>query len=166
MIRTSLLASAALVASVAAASAAPAIALVGDKTLAMFDTDSPTVSKTMEVTGVGSLVGIDLRPANNTLIGVTPENVVVSIDLETGEAMELSTMDKPLEMGDMPVVVDFNPMADRLRYMTGTTNHRVNVDTGEVTVDGSLAFEDSDMHADVAPKFYPAGSSFPAFLVP
>lgn len=156
MIRTSLLASAALVASVAAASAAPAIALVGDKTLAMFDTDSPTVSKTMEVTGVGSLVGIDLRPANNTLIGVTPENVVVSIDPETGEAMELSTMDKPLEMGDMPVVVDFNPMADRLRYMTGTTNHRVNVDTGEVTVDGSLAFEDSDMHAGEAPAIVAA----------
>ena len=156
MIRTSLLASAALITSLSAASAAPAIALVGDKTLAMFDTESPTVSETVEVTGVDSLVGIDLRPANNTLIGVTSENVVVTIDPKTGEATELSTMDTPLETGEMPVIVDFNPMADRLRYMTGATNHRVNVDTGVVTVDGSLAFEDADMHAGEAPAIVAA----------
>jgi hypothetical protein len=42
------------------------------------------------------------------------------------------------------VVVDFNPMADRLRFMTGTTNHRVHPDTGEVTVDGKLAYEKGD----------------------
>ncbi|EAU42060.1 hypothetical protein FP2506_16544 [Fulvimarina pelagi HTCC2506] len=65
-------------------------------------------------------------------------------------------MDTPLEMGDMPVVVDFNPMADRLRYMTGTTNHRVNVDTGEVTVDGSLSFEEADMHAGEDPAIVAA----------
>lgn len=139
-----------------AAIAAPAVGLVGDKTLVMFDTETLAVSGTMDVTGVDTLVGIDLRPADNTLIGVTPDSEVVTIDLETGEATMLSTMDVPLPMEGGPVIVDFNPMADRLRYMTGTTNYRVNVDTGEVTVDGSLAFEEADMHAGEAPAIVAA----------
>ena len=40
--------------------------------------------------------------------------------------------------------------------MTGTTNHRVNVETGEVTVDGGLAFEANDMHAGEAPAIVAA----------
>ncbi len=43
---------------------------------------------------------------------------IVTIDTATGAATDLSTMDTPLEVGDMPVIVDFNPMADRLRFMT------------------------------------------------
>lgn len=150
------LAAATILAGTAAGFAAPAIGLTGDKTLVMFDTDNPAVSGSMDVTGVDRLVGIDLRPADNTLIGVTADNVIVTIDPSTGEATELSTMNTPLEIGDGPVIVDFNPMADRLRYMTGTTNHRVNVDTGEVTVDGSLAFESGDMHAGEGPDIVAA----------
>jgi hypothetical protein len=55
-------------------------------------------------------------------------------------------MDTALPLGDMPVIVDFNPAADKLRFMTGTTNHRVDVDTGAVTVDGSLNWQEGDMH--------------------
>jgi hypothetical protein len=40
--------------------------------------------------------------------------------------------------------------------MTGTTKHRVNVDTGEVTVDGSLAFEEGDMHKGETPNIVAA----------
>ena len=155
--KTTLAASTALVLSASAVWAAPVLGLTGDKTLVMFDTDNPEVSATMEVSGVDSLVGIDLRPADNTVIGVTADNTIVTIDPESGEATELSTMDTPLEMMDgAAVIVDFNPMADRLRYMSGTTNHRVNVDTGEVTVDGSLAFEDTDMHAGEEPDIVAA----------
>ncbi|WP_045392257.1 DUF4394 domain-containing protein [Falsirhodobacter sp. alg1] len=135
-----------------AAFAAPAVGLVGDKTLVMFDTETLTVSGTTTVSGVDALVGIDLRPANNSLVGVTPDGEIVTIDTATGAASKLSMMDTPLPMVEgAPVIVDFNPMADRLRFMSGTTNHRVNVDTGEVTVDGSLAFEGNDMHAGEAP---------------
>ena len=155
-LRTVLIASSVLAATSAAASAAPVVGLVGDKTLVMFDTDNPAVSETMDVTGVDRLVGIDLRPSNNTLVGVTPDSTIVTIDMETGAATEVAKMDKPLTIGDAPVVVDFNPMADRLRYMTGTTNHRVHPDTGEVTVDGSLAFEDGDMHKGEEPNIVAA----------
>jgi len=156
MTRFALFSTTAILLSTAAAAAAPAIGLVGDKTLVMFDTETLKVSASKDVDGVDSLVGIDLRPANKTLVGVTPDNVVVTIDWDTGKASELSTMDKALPMTDAPVIVDFNPMADKLRYMTGTTNHRVDVDTGAVTVDGSLAFEEKDMHAGEAPEIVAA----------
>jgi hypothetical protein len=42
-------------------------------------------------------------------------------------------------------------MADKLRFMTGTTNHRVDVDTGAVTVDGSLDWQSGDMHVGEEP---------------
>ncbi len=155
-IKLALAASTAVLCGSAAAIAAPAVGLTGDKTLVMFDTASPADVKTMDVTGVDRLVGIDLRPANGTLVGVTPDSTVVTIDPTTGAATVLSKMDKPLEIGEAPVIVDFNPAADRLRYMTGTTNHRVNVDTGEVTVDGSLAYEDGDMHKGETPAIVAA----------
>lgn len=90
------------------------------------------------------------------MIGVTPDHSIVSINLETGAATQVAKMDKMLTMTEAPVVVDFNPVADRLRFMTGTTNHRVHPDTGAVTVDGTLAFEDSDMHKGETPNIVAA----------
>ena len=121
------------------ANAAMVLGLSGDKTLVMFDTEKPEVASSMDVTGVDKLAGIDFRPATKTVVGVTPDSTLVTIDLDTGAATEVAKMDNPLAMGDTPVIVDFNPMADRLRLMaTDGTNHRVNVDDGMVTVDGSL----------------------------
>jgi sugar lactone lactonase YvrE len=154
-IKTTLIASAAVLMP-AAAFAAPVIGLTGDKTLVMFDTTNPAVTKSMDVTGVDALAGIDWRPGNKTLIGVTPDSTIVSIDPATGAATEIAKMNTPLAMGGAQVVVDINPMADRLRYMTGTTNHRVHPDTGETTVDGALAYEQGDMHAGEAPNIVAA----------
>lgn len=151
-----LLATSGLILAAGAAQAAPVLSLTGDKTLVMFDTEKPDVSKTMEVSGVDKLVGIDFRPGNQTVVGVTPDNTIVSIDLATGAATEVAKMDVPLAMNGGPVIVDFNPMADRLRYMTGTTNHRVHPDTGAVTVDGNLAFEEGDMHKGETPNIVAA----------
>lgn len=123
MFRIAAFSTTALTMSLSAALAAPAVGLVGDKTLVMFDTETLAVSGTMDVSGVDSLLGLDLRPANNTLVGVTPDMVIVSIDTATGAATSLSTMDTALPLGDMPVIVDFNPMADKLRFMSGTTRN-------------------------------------------
>ncbi len=155
-IRFALAASISVIATATSALAAPVLGLSGDKTLVMFDTEKPAVSKTMEVTGVDKLVGIDYRPGNKTVIGVTPDHRIVSINLETGAASDIAKMDKMLTITDAPVVVDFNPMADRLRFMSGTTNHRVHPDTGAVTVDGTLAFEEGDMHKGETPNIVAA----------
>jgi hypothetical protein len=151
-----LIASFALASTAGTAFAAPVLGLTGDKTLVMFDTAKPAVTKKMDVTGVDKLVGIDFRPGNKTVIGVTPDFRIVSINLETGAATDVAKMDKTLTMTQAPVVVDFNPMADRLRFMTGTTNHRVHPDTGAVTVDGVLAYEEGDMHKGETPNIVSA----------
>jgi hypothetical protein len=156
MLRLAALTTSALAVSTTIAAAAPAVGLAGDRTLVMFDTETLEVTGTMEVEGVDGLLGLDLRPSDTTLVGVTTDNRIVTIDRATGAATDLSTMDTDFPAGDRAVVVDFNPMADRLRLMTETTNHRVNVDTGEVTVDGSLAFEEGDANAGATPNIVAA----------
>lgn len=144
------LVAAAFAASTSLAAAAPAVGLVGDATLVMFDTETPAVTQTVEVSGVERLHGIDVRPADGMLYGVTGDNKIVTIDPASGTATEVSTLNTEVPMADS-VAVDFNPMADRLRIVSGTTNLRVNVDNGEVTTDGSLAFADGDANADASP---------------
>ena len=144
------LALAALAASSTLAAAAPAIGLTGDATLVMFDTESRAVTGTMEVSGVERLHGIDVRPSDNMLYGVTADNKIVRIDTATGAATEVSTLATEVPMADA-VAVDFNPVADRLRIVSGTTNLRANVDTGEVTTDGALKFDAADASASATP---------------
>jgi hypothetical protein len=134
-----------------------AVGLSGDRTLHVIDAATAGVTDTMEVKGVERLLGIDLRPGTGQLIGVSDKFEIVEIDPETGVATVIATMDTPLPVADgAAVVVDFNPMADKLRFMSGTTNHRVDVDTGAVTVDGDLAFDGADMHAGEAPAIVAA----------
>ncbi len=76
----------------APAFAAPAAGLVDGDTLVIFDTDAPSGVSMMQVSGVDALVGIDFRPANETLVGVTSEGRIVIIDTAPGAATALSTM--------------------------------------------------------------------------
>ena len=56
-------------------------ALVGDDTIAVVDTDQKKVTKTWTVSGAsGKLVGIDVRPADGMLYGVTSDGVIWTID--------------------------------------------------------------------------------------
>ena len=139
-----------------AANATSAVGLVGETTLVMFDTETRAVSGTMEVSGVDGLAGIDVRPADKMLYGVTLSGEVVTIDTASGAATVKSTLSEKLP-SSAGAIVDFNPMADRLRLMgTDGTNHRVNVDDGMVTVDGSLAYEAGDMHEGETPAIVAA----------
>lgn len=127
-----------------------AIGLAGDRTLVMIDTATAAVTGTVEVQGVGRLHGIDFRPGTLTMIGVTDDQAIVTIDPMTGATTPLSTMNIKMEIADgAPVIVDVNPAADRLRFMSGTTNHRINMETGEVTVDGALNWDASDTNSTV-----------------
>lgn len=142
----------ALAASASAASAEMAVGLVGDNTLVMIDSSKPAVTKSIKVDGVGKLLGIDVRPANKMLYGVTDDGTVVTIDVGSGKATKVSKLDTTLPTG-VAAIVDFNPAADRLRFMgIDGTNLRADVDTGKVTTDGKLAFEEGDMHKGEKPN--------------
>jgi hypothetical protein len=151
-----ILAALALGALAAPAAAQTAVGLAGDRTLVTIDPATAMATGTVDVQIDGMLLGIDWRPATGQLIGVTAAHAIVEIDAATGAVTEISTMPTMLPLMDgQQVVVDFNPAADRLRFMTGTTNHRVNVDTGEVTVDGMLAYgDDASMMPMIAAAAY------------
>lgn len=151
-----LLTTTALLTAATAASAAPAVGLVGGKTLVTFDTETLAVSATVEVTGVDGLAGIDVRPADKLLYGVSSAGEIVTIDPATGAATVTFALSEKLSSFE-GAIVDFNPMADRLRLMGADgTNFRVNPADGVVTVDGKLAYEDADMHAGEAPAIVAA----------
>lgn len=130
-----------------AALAETAVGLVGDKTLVMFDTAAPKVSKTLTVTGVDKLVGIDVRSADKKLYGLGADGALVMIDTGTGAATAVSKLDMMLPSGVM-ASVDFNPAADKLRVMgSDGTNLRADPASGKVTKDGSLNWEAADANA-------------------
>lgn len=142
-----LLSGVALGAMATAASAQMAVGLVNDKTLVMFDTTAPKVAKKMDVTGVDKLLGIDVRPADKKLYGVSGDGNLVSINTATGAATVVSKLDMMLPAGVM-ASVDFNPAADKLRVMGNDgTNLRVDPASGKVTKDGSLNWEAGDANA-------------------
>ncbi|WP_376087855.1 DUF4394 domain-containing protein [Roseomonas sp. CCTCC AB2023176] len=136
-----LLAGVSLVALSATASAATLVGLTADGMLVRMDTESRRASAPVRVTGAnGSLLGIDVRPKDGMLYGVTTAGQIVRIDAANGRATQVSMLNQRFESGGR-AVVDFNPVADRLRLMgMSGQNFRVNVDTGEVATDGTLKY--------------------------
>ncbi|BAZ32910.1 hypothetical protein NIES4074_54170 [Cylindrospermum sp. NIES-4074] len=121
---------------------AAAVSLVGlteGNTLVNFDSSNPSSTSSVQVTGIkGTLLGIDRRPANNLIYGLTDTNNLYTINPFTGAATFVSTLSVPFTGGTISGV-DFNPVPDRLRVIGGNDqSFRINVDTGAVIVDGSL----------------------------
>lgn len=151
LLSTALALATTVAASGAALAAGTAVGLVGDNTLAIIDLSNASVTRTVKVNGVNKLLGIDVRPSNKMLYGVGDNGVIVTIDPMSGDTRPVSKLDVTLPMG-VGAIVDFNPVADRLRLMgTDGTNLRVDVDAGKATVDGRLAYEAGDMNAGAMP---------------
>ena len=131
----------ALAAAAPAAGAATLIGLTADDQLVRIDPESRRASAPVRVSGAaGKLLGVDVRPADGKLYGLTDSGQIVAIDPATGAATRVSQMNERFDGGGR-AVVDFNPVADRLRVigMNGA-NLRVNVQTGEATKDGQLKY--------------------------
>jgi hypothetical protein len=129
----------------------PAVALSGNSLIA-FDTDFPTrAAAAIPVTGLGAgenLVGIDVRPQNGALYGLTSNGAggvrLYDISRRSGVATPLTAAPVTFtDTGGAPVAVtgtnfgiDFNPTVDRLRVVTDAgVNFRINPNTGQI-VDG------------------------------
>lgn len=136
-----------------AARADTVAALVGDDSIALIDTQSKKAGAPVKITGIsGRVLGIDVRPADGLLYAVIADGTVATLDPKTGKATARSKLDTMLAAGT-DAVVDFNPMADRLRIIgTDGTNLRANVDDGKVTKDKPLVFAESDAMKGKAPK--------------
>ena len=143
----------ALAATASAADAATLIGLTADNQLLRVDTETRRASAPVRVSGAsGRLVGIDVRPADGKLYGLTDSGQIVTIDSTTGMATRVSQLNERFESGGR-AVVDFNPVADRLRVMgMNGTSLRVNVQTGEAAKDGQLKYAAGTPWAETAPR--------------
>jgi len=141
-IRRLALAGAALIGFTGMAQAATLVGLTAEGQLVRIDTETRRAMAPVRVQGAsGRLLGIDVRPADNKLYGVTESGEIVTIDPMTGAATKVSQLNERFESGGR-AVVDFNPVADRLRLMgMGGVNFRVNVETGQVVRDGELKYQ-------------------------
>jgi hypothetical protein len=130
------------------------IGLTNSNMIIRIDSESRrTTVAPLRVSGIeGRLLGIDQRPADGKLYGVTDAGQIVTIDWATGMASQVSRLSEPFESGGR-AVVDFNPVADRLRLMgVNGTNFRVNVQTGQVARDGQLKYQQGSAWAETTPR--------------
>src|SRR6185295_275812 len=125
-----------LLVAVLVASAPPLLARAGptligptdEGALVIFDADRPQAVRTVRLTGLaGRLVGVDTRPADGHLFGLTTTNDVYRIDPTTGTSTLVSTLTVPFD-GDVRSGLAFNPETDRLRVLSADgQNLRINV---------------------------------------
>lgn len=134
------------------ASAATLLALGADGQLFKIDSSSQKVIATMATNSPSPLRGIDVRPANGMLYALSNDHQLHTLDLATGAASKVASLNKQLP-GSGQAVIDFNPVADKLRMLAADgTSFRVNVDTGEVVVDGSVAYAAEGPYAGKSAK--------------
>jgi DNA-binding beta-propeller fold protein YncE len=155
--RYCLAAAAALALSASAAQADTIVALSGDGTLSMIDAKAGKVTGSAKISGIGPVLGIDVRPADGMLYALASDGTVATLDAKTGKATAKSKLDT-LPPSGAKVTVDFNPVADRMRIIgSDGTNLRANVDDGKVTKDQPLKFAGTDAAKDKTPSIVAGG---------
>ncbi len=107
------------------------------------------------------LVGIDYRVARGTLYGLSANGYLYTIDTGSGEARPVG-IGASLELRTQPVGFDFNPVADRIRVVSGDgRNWRVHPDLGIlVQEDAALRYADGDAAHAQRPALAAAGYSY------
>jgi len=125
----------------AAVTVGDAVAITTTGRVISFNRATPgTLVSNLPVRGLASgerLIGIDVRPATNTIYAVTSLGGIFTLDPSTGTLTPAALLSVALQGTSFGV--DFNPMADRLRIVSNTgQNLRVDVTTGVATVDGTV----------------------------
>jgi len=157
-----------------AAAATPVVtALTSDNRLLTFDPGTPnTIANNVAVTGLGAgelLRGIDVRPADRLLYGVSDAGRLYVVDPDSGAATLRATLTADPSDTSQPftgingtiTAVDFNPSTDRLRILTSNgQNLRVVVESstvggtvltaGHTTTDATLNRADGTVPSVVA----------------
>jgi Ca2+-binding RTX toxin-like protein len=138
--------------------------LADNNILVSFDPNTPGVTQNIAITGLtGNLIGIDVRTADNQIYGLTTANQIYLIDPIQRTAKLVSTLNVPLQSGEVVTGFDFNPTPDRLRLITNQRNLRANIRTGEVNTDTPVAYNPNDPNAGKTPNIVGAAytNNFP-----
>ena len=137
-----------LVAFAGSANAVGLVAINSSNQISAFDSSSVESAIFNTISGAGfgeNFIGIDLRPSNNLVYGLTRTNNIYTIDATTGVSSFVATLNNPIITLGKSYGIDFNPIADRgtgasLRLISLTgENFAVNAVTGAVTIQTSVA---------------------------
>lgn len=142
------LAAAGLVLGSASAHAITLVGLTTDNRLTMFDSSTPgnqtPYLSISGVTGGARIVGIDTRPTDGLIYGLSTDNKIYTIDALTGVATFRTNLATSFVDSNKAYGVDFNIAADRngltsFRVVSSTgQNYAVNVNSGAVVTATSL----------------------------
>ncbi len=145
------------------ASALAVYGVTSTNSLVRFDSATPgTISSTVAVTGLNagaSLLGIDFRPADGLLYGVSSDSRLYTINLSSGAATSIGAAGA-FTLSGTSFGFDFNPVPDRIRVTSNADqNLRLNPNNGAlVAVDGPLAIAAGDVNAGANPNI--VGSAY------
>jgi hypothetical protein len=132
-----------------------AVSLIGlapGNILVRFSPGNSEAGRPIQVRGVdGSLKGIDVRPANGLLYGVSDTDKIYTINLSSGAATQVGTLSTSFD-GGFQSGFDFNPQLDRLRINSLRQNFSVNVDNGAAAAQTALAYIAGDRNAGRDPN--------------
>lgn len=126
-------------------------------TLLRFDSATPaTILTSVNVTGLQageSLLGIDLRPANNALYGLGSTSRLYAINPTTGTATQVGSAGA-FTLSGTAFGFDFNPTLDQIRVVSNTgQNLRLNPNNGTLTsTDTALLFAAADPNTGTTPR--------------
>ena len=125
-----------------AASAESLVAINSQNQISVFDSSNASSAVFNAITGIAAgktFVGIDLRPSNNTVYGITTSNEIFTLDAYTGNSSFVAALSNNIINSSFGYGVDFNPVADaagnasfRIVGSNGQ-NFAVNASTGLVT---------------------------------
>ncbi len=129
-----------LLAPISIANAEQIAGLTFDGKIVTFDSSTPmTIASSFAITGLtagDTLLGIDLRPANALIYGVSQTGRVYTLTT-TGIASLITTLSTV--PGGTSFGVDFNPVPDRLRIISNNgQNLRATIAGGATTVDTAI----------------------------
>ncbi|KQW51852.1 MULTISPECIES: DUF4394 domain-containing protein [unclassified Roseateles] len=139
-VRTAL-AAAALIGCAASSQAVTLIGLNSQNQLSRIDTANIGGAMNMDITGLMAgdrLVGIDTRPKDGKVYGVSLSNQLYTVDEMTGAATLVAALSAPVIQANLGYGIDFNPVADfgtaaSLRLVSSAgDNFAVNAATGAV----------------------------------
>lgn len=145
------------------ASAAVVYGLTSSNSLVMFDSATPgTIVGSVSVSGLSagqSLRGIDFRPADGGLYGVSSDSRLYSINTSTGAASAIGAAGQ-FTLSGTAFGFDFNPTVDRIRVTSDLDqNLRLNPANGALAAtDGALAYAAGDVNAGANPNI--VGSAY------
>lgn len=125
--------------------AADFIGLTTGNQIGLISGANPAAASFIAISGLTAgerILGIDLRPSNNMVYGVSSLNRLYTVDATTGAASFVATLNNAIINTGIAYGIDFNPVADingaaSLRFVSQAgNNYAINANTGAV---GNLA---------------------------